>query len=85
MQENALASLPGGAWPDSLETLFIQENKELATLPPSIAEIKSLKRCNVKGLPLDEASLPLMEKLKLTCLKAEGGKFWDPQGRLMEK
>jgi len=84
VQENKLTSLPSGEWPKTLGTLFLQDNTELATLPASLGDISDLKRCNVAKLPLDEASLPVMEKMKMICLKADGGMFWDAKGRKME-
>ena len=52
--------------------------------PTGLGDISDLKRCNVAKLPLDEASLPVMEKMKMICLKADGGMFWDAKGRKME-
>ena len=80
-QENQLESLPAGAWPTKLETLFLQSNESLTSLTPELKEAKALKRVNVTGLKLDEASMAIMKDVRMMCLTADGGMFWTVDGK----
>ena len=79
-QENQIASLPADALPPSLETLFLQDNKPLTSLPAWLPECKKLKRVNLGSLELDEAAVAVAEALKDLVLSADEGIFWDAKG-----
>lgn len=80
-QGNALSALPAGAWPATLETLFVQDQKGTAfTLAPELAACLKLKRVNLSNLQLDAASLGTAEKLKETCGADKTGIFWGVDG-----
>jgi len=80
VQENKLSWLPAGAaWPAKLETLFLQHNP-LTTLPGELHACKALKRVNVAQTKLGDAGITIAEGMKTTCIRAQGGIFWDPAG-----
>jgi len=82
--ENAITTLPAGAWPLKIETLFLHGNTGLTALPSEIGDLTALSRANFSKLDLDDASVAITEKVKLTCLAAPNGRFWDVKGRMME-
>ena len=83
-QENKLASLPDVAWPSTLETLFLQDNTTLTTLPAGLGQCAKLKRLNLGKLSLDGPSKALAEKIKKKILEQEGGIFWSTSGEMMK-
>ena len=81
-QENKLKAVPGGAWPATLETLFVQDNSgEAFSLPAELKKCKKLKRINLSRLKLDEASASTAEAIKLMVLKQPEGMFWGVDGK----
>jgi Leucine-rich repeat (LRR) protein len=77
--EMPLASLPSGAWPSDLETLFVQETK-LTSLPPALGTLSKLKRVNVGKLALDAPSAAIAEALGKQIATMKGGIFWGVDG-----
>jgi len=85
VQENKLTALPGGKpWPPKLETLFVQENSAMTTLPDELKACTAMRRCNVSKTALSADSAAVGEALKGFCLKNAGGIFWD-QNNLQHK
>jgi len=82
-QENKLTSLPAASWPTTMETVFLQGNTGLAALPPSFGSLPALKRVNLTGLVLDDASSSVANQMKGTCLKSSDGIFWGTDGKKM--
>jgi len=78
-QEMPLESLPSGAWPAGMETLFVQETKVTA-LPAELGVLDSLKRVNVGKLALDEPSVAIAEAIKAKIMAVKGGIFWGMDG-----
>jgi len=78
--ENALASLPTEAWPETLETLFVQQNKPLTSLPPALKDCSKLKRINFDKLALDDASAEIADAIKALVLEQSDGIYWAPSG-----
>eukprot|EP00327_Prymnesium_parvum_P029966 CAMPEP_0195577568 /NCGR_PEP_ID=MMETSP0814-20130614/10660_1 /TAXON_ID=97485 /ORGANISM="Prymnesium parvum, Strain Texoma1" /LENGTH=326 /DNA_ID=CAMNT_0040713977 /DNA_START=16 /DNA_END=996 /DNA_ORIENTATION=- len=81
VQDNKMTSIPSGAWPTSLETVFLQGNQELTELPAELAQCTNLSRVNVSKLALSESSLTVAAQLQKICCTKQGGVFWDPNGR----
>jgi len=80
LQENALAELPEGPWPATLETLFLEKN-QIASLPVSLSDCFALKRLNLSGLALDYNANHLAEYLRGNILRFPDGIFWGPDGQ----
>jgi len=78
--ENALASLPTEVWPETLETLFVQQNAPLTSLPPSLKDCSKLKRINFDKLALDDASAEIADAIKALVLEQSDGIYWAPSG-----
>ena len=72
----ALATVPQGAWPATLETLFLQETA-IAKLPKSLLDC-GLKRVNITGLAVDDGLAKAMEEM---VIAKEGAIFWDKTGK----
>ena len=78
LQENHLESLPDCDWPPLLETLFVQQNRNLTELPPGLASVSTLRRVNVgtAGPPA------LVEEIKAGVLaKGSTAMFWGSDGK----
>ena len=80
-QENQLESLPAVEWPAGLETLFLQANESLTTLTPELRGLKQLKRVNMTGLKLDDASTAIMKDVRMVVLTSDDGIFWTVDGK----
>lgn len=81
-QENKLESLPAAAWPSKLETLFLQGNEALKTLPEELKALKALKRVNLTGLTaLDEPSEAVAKDVRMIVLTNDDGIFWGVSGK----
>ena len=78
--ENKLEALPSGAWPLTLETLFLQDNAPLTAIPESLKGCKALKRVNLSNLKLDGTSQGVADALKTQCLDDKDGIFWGTDG-----
>ena len=85
--EMQLASLPSGTWPAGLETLFVQENKNLTKLPKELATCKKLKRVNLGQLQLDADAANVELAMRATVLSASSGDgiFWSAKGERLEQ
>ena len=79
-QENKLTTIPAGAWPSGLETLFLQGNGPSFTLPTELGACKKLKRVNLGSLTLDSGSSGIAEAMKKLCLSDSSGIFWGSDG-----
>jgi len=79
VQENKLEVLPAGAYPVTLETLFVQENP-LKMLPGELAACAQLKRVNVSKTALDDDGKVTADAVKTTCMAKAGGIFWSYSG-----
>uniref|UniRef100_A0A7S4JCS1 Uncharacterized protein n=1 Tax=Prymnesium polylepis TaxID=72548 RepID=A0A7S4JCS1_9EUKA len=79
IQENKLTALPPGAWPKSLETIFLQDNP-LSELPSELSGCSALVRVNVSKLPLSEGSQGVAAAMGKIALGKKGGVYWDPSG-----
>ena len=82
-QANSLASLPAGPYPETLETLFLNDNPPLQKLPASLGEERNegLKRVNLSNLKLDAVSQRLAKDLRERCLSTREGIYWGPEGK----
>ena len=80
--ENQLTSVPAGAWPSTLETLFLgpQSGGGAFTLAPELGALTKLKRVNLGKLALDDASMEIADQIKKTCLSKPDGIFWGTDG-----
>ena len=78
-QENKLTKLSAGAWPATLETLFLQENGPSFTLPTELGGCKKLKRVNLSKLELG-GTAEVAEALRSLCLAAPDGIYWGKDG-----
>ena len=84
MQENQLVALPtGAAWPDTIQTIFLQDNK-LADLPVELARISALARINLANLPLAGEGKTTAETVRMNLMRKVGGVFWGTDGRKMD-
>ena len=79
-QENKLATIPAGAWPPGLETLFLQGNGPSFTLPTELSACQKLRRVNLGSLALDSGSSGIAEAMKKLCLSDPSGIFWGSDG-----
>ena len=90
---NSLSGLPsGGAWSAELEALFIGDQQDQQGfegdrpssfyLPPGLAKCPKLRRVNLSGLVLDDASKRIADDLCAICLEQSSGDgtFWGPDG-----
>ena len=80
LQENQLESLPDADWHllEMLETLFVQQNRDLAELPPKLGRVTTLRRANL-GKAGPEA---LVEQIKASVLaKGPTAMFWGSDGQ----
>uniref|UniRef100_A0A7S2GJ53 Uncharacterized protein n=1 Tax=Haptolina brevifila TaxID=156173 RepID=A0A7S2GJ53_9EUKA len=81
VHDNKLTALPGGrAWPPKLQTLFVQENLNLKTLPSELKACPAMFRCNVSKTALDADGVAVADAIKAHCLANQGGIFWDQNG-----
>uniref|UniRef100_A0A7S2CLL7 Uncharacterized protein n=1 Tax=Haptolina brevifila TaxID=156173 RepID=A0A7S2CLL7_9EUKA len=61
-QENGLEKIPAGPWPETLETLFLQDNPLVKEVPASLAKCPKLLRVNIGGLQCkDDAEMKKLE------------------------
>jgi len=64
-QENDIVEIPEGPWPATIETFFVQENRQIKKLPASLGEIAKspkLSRVNIGGLGCkDDAAMQALE------------------------
>jgi len=78
--ENKLTSLPDVAYSADLETLFVQDNPDLTSLPKGLTKCAGMKRCNPgKAGPAD-----LTAALKKLSLDKPDGIFWEANGTMVK-
>ena len=86
-QENKLTTIPAGAWPSGLETLFLQGNGPSFTLPTELGACKKLKRVNLGALKPPRAQnvcKGLKDKQKKKPLSLHFNFFADSQHAKLE-
>lgn len=80
-QGNKLATLPTASWPATLQTVFLQDNYNLTSLPPSLNEsCEELLRVNLSNLDLDGASMKVAIAIRDKCIAVRDGIFWGVDG-----
>lgn len=91
-QEMPLASLPSGAWPAGLETLFVQDKldapiSKLTKLPKELAACQKLKRVNLGGLQLDADAAKIETAMRALVLSTSSGDgiFWNSKNERLEQ
>jgi len=76
-----LTSLPEGlVWPVTLETVFLQGNEGLSSVPAELAKLPNIKRCNLGAA----GPASIVSALQSLALDKPDGIFWDAQGKMIK-
>ena len=79
-QTNKLTSLPDADYPASLQTVFVQENVGLASMPKGLLKATGISRLNV-GTGVADTDEIVVELKKMVLGKGPKAMFWGTDGK----